>query len=77
MKILRQKSSSKNMIDITCRNMETDSRDVITIMYRSIDLRTIKDKDERKRIKKIQEIVALKKKNRRKMTDYEIGEMFA
>lgn len=30
MKILRQKSSSKNMIDITCRNMETDSRDVIT-----------------------------------------------
>lgn len=47
------------------------------IMYRSIDLRTIKDKDERKRIKKIQEIVALKKKNRRKMTDYEIGEMFA
>lgn len=47
------------------------------IMYRSIDLRTIKDKDEHKRIKKIQEIVALKKKNRRKMTDYEIGEMFA
>lgn len=50
---------------------------LIVIMYRSIDLRTIKDKDERKRIKKIQEIVALKKKNRRKMTDYEIGEMFA
>ena len=47
------------------------------IMYRSIDLRTIKDKDERKRIKKIQEIVALKKKNRRIMTDYEIGDMFA
>ena len=47
------------------------------IMYRSIDLRTIKDKDERKRIKKIQEIVALKKKNQRKMTDYEIGDMFA
>ena len=47
------------------------------IMYRSIDLRTIKDKDERKRIKKIQDIVALKKKNRRKMTDYEIGDMFA
>lgn len=47
------------------------------IMYRSIDLRTIKDKDERKRIKKIQEVVALKKKNQRKMTDYEIGDMFA
>ena len=39
------------------------------IMYRSIDLRTIKDKDERKRIKKIQEVVALKKRNRRKMTE--------
>lgn len=37
----------------------------------------MKNKDERKRIKKIQEIVALKKKNRRKMTDYEIGDMFA
>ena len=37
----------------------------------------LEDKDERKRIKKIQEIVALKKKNRRIMTDYEIGDMFA
>ena len=47
------------------------------IMYRNTDLRDIKDKDERKRVKKIQEAVALKKKKRRKMTDYEIGDMFA
>lgn len=53
------------------------TEDMAVIMYRSIDLRTIKDKDERKRIKKIQEVVALKKRNRRKMTDYEIGDMFA
>ena len=47
------------------------------IMYRNTDLRDIKDKDERKRVKKIQEAVALKKKKRRKITDYEIGDMFA
>ena len=47
------------------------------IMYRSIDLRNVKDKDERKRIQKIQKVIALKKKNHRKMTDYEIGDMFA
>lgn len=46
------------------------------IMYRNTDLNTIPDKNERKRIKKIQDAVALKKK-RRKMTDYEIGDMFA
>lgn len=47
------------------------------IMYRSYDLRNVKDKDERKRIQKIQKMIALKKKNHRKMTDYEIGDMFA
>lgn len=46
------------------------------MMYRSIDLRTVKDKDERKRIKRIQDAIALKKR-KRKMTDYEIGDMFA
>lgn len=46
------------------------------IMYRSIDPRSIKDKDERKRIEKIQRAIELKK-SRRKMTDYEIGDMFA
>ena len=47
------------------------------ILYLRIEIRTIKHKNERKRIKKIQEVVALKKRNRRKMTDYEIGDMFA
>lgn len=45
------------------------------IMYRNADLRDIKDKDERKRIQKIQRAISLKKS--RKMTDYEIGDMFA
>ena len=45
------------------------------MMYRSIDLRTVKDKDERKRIKRIQDAIALKKR-KRKMTDYEMGDMF-
>ena len=46
------------------------------IMYRSIDPGTIRDKEERKRIKKIQRAVALKKKQR-KLDDYEIGDMFS
>ena len=46
------------------------------IMYRSIDPGTIRDKDERKRIKKIQRAVALKRKQR-KLDDYEIGDMFS
>ena len=46
------------------------------IMYRNMDLNSIKDKNERKRVKKIQDAIALKRK-RRKMTDYEIGDMFA
>ena len=45
------------------------------IMYRNTDLRDIKDKDERKLIQKIQRAISLKKN--RKMTDYEIGDMFA
>ena len=45
------------------------------IMYRNTDLRDIKDKDERKRIQKIQRAISLKKN--RNMTDYEIGDMFA
>lgn len=46
------------------------------IMYRNMDLSSIKDKNERKRVRKIQKAIELKKK-RRKMTDYEIGDMFA
>lgn len=47
------------------------------IMYRSIDLSTVKDKNEKKRIQKIQRAIALKKRNQRKLSDYDIGDMFA
>lgn len=43
------------------------------IMYRSIDLSTIKDKEERKRIRKIQMAIQLPKKE---LNDYEIGDAF-
>lgn len=47
------------------------------MIYRSIDFRDVKDKNERKRIQKIQKSIALKKKKRaRKMDPYEIGAMF-
>lgn len=44
------------------------------IMYRSIDLSTIKDKDERKRIARIQHRIRLPKES---LTDYDIGNAFA
>lgn len=44
------------------------------IMYRSIDLNTVKDKEERKRIRKIQSTIQLPEEM---LSDYEIGEMFA
>lgn len=44
------------------------------IMYRSIDLGTIKDKDERKRIRRIQAVIALPENY---VTDFDIGEAFA
>lgn len=47
------------------------------IYYRSIDLKTVKDKEERKRIQKIQGRIAIKEKKHRKLTDYEIGDFFA
>jgi hypothetical protein len=43
------------------------------IMYRSINLSTIKDKDERERIKKIQAAIRLPQA---KVSDYEIGNAF-
>lgn len=46
------------------------------IMYRAIDPGIVQDKNERKRIKKIQRAIALKQK-RHKMNDYEIGDMFS
>lgn len=47
------------------------------IMYRSVDLRSIRNKDERRRIQRIQKAIALKDRNDRKLTDYEIGDVFA
>nr|DAZ69340.1 MAG TPA: hypothetical protein [Caudoviricetes sp.] len=43
------------------------------IMYRSIDLSSVKDKDERKRISKIQKQIALPMEQ---ISDYEIGDAF-
>ena len=43
------------------------------IMYRSIDLSTIKDKNERDRIQKIQNAIRLPQS---KVTDYDIGDAF-
>lgn len=43
------------------------------IMYRSVDLSTVKDKDERKRISRIQQQIALPSE---KISDYDIGDMF-
>lgn len=44
------------------------------MMYRTIDPAEIKDKEERKRVKMIQRKIALHKK---KMSDYDIGDVFA
>lgn len=62
----------RNLFDWLPESTEIKQR----IMYRGIDIRTIKDKNERKRVRQIQNAIALKKKNR-KMTDYEIGDVFA
>ena len=42
-------------------------------MYRSVDLSEIKDKEERKRIKKIQKSIQLPSES---LTDYDIGNAF-
>lgn len=62
----------RNLFDWLPENTEIKQR----ILYRGMDPRTIKDKNERKRIRQIQSAIALKKKQR-KMTDYEIGDVFA
>lgn len=46
------------------------------VMYRNLDANSIKDKEERKRVKRIQKEIALRKK-RRHLSDYEIGDVFA
>lgn len=45
------------------------------IYYRTVNLNSISDANERKRIKKIRSQVAIKKK-KRKVTDYQIGDAF-
>lgn len=45
------------------------------IYYRTVNLNSIPDANERKRIKKIRSQVAIKKK-KRKVTDYQIGDAF-
>ena len=46
------------------------------MMYRKADLNSIKDKDERKRVKEIKKRVALHRKQGN-VSDYEIGELFS
>ena len=46
------------------------------MMYRGMNPKTIKDKAERKRVQKIQQQIALRKRIR-KVNDYDIGDMFA
>lgn len=46
------------------------------MMYRTLDINSIKDKEERKRIRRIQKAIALRKK-KRYMNDYDIGDVFA
>ena len=46
------------------------------MMYRKADLNSIKDKEERKRVKEIKKRVALHRKQG-SVSDYEIGELFS
>lgn len=46
------------------------------IMYRTVDINTIKDKEEKKRVRRIQNAIALRKK-KQYVDDYEIGDAFA
>lgn len=59
----------KNLFDGLPENTEIKQR----IMYRNIDLNTIKDKDEKNRIRKIQNAIRLPQS---KLSDYEIGDAF-
>ena len=46
------------------------------IRYRTVDINSIKDKEEKNRVRKIQKAIALRKK-KKVMDDYEIGDVFA
>ena len=61
----------KTLFDWLPENTEIKQR----ILYRTIDVSSIKDKEERKRVKRIQEAIALRKKVY-SMSDYDIGDMF-
>lgn len=61
----------KTLFDGLPDNTEIKQR----IMYRGIDLSTIKDKEERKRIRRIQNAIRLP--NKRVLSDYEIGDVFS
>ena len=45
--------------------------------YRSVDLKTIKGKEERDRIKRIKKLIAIKDPVKKVVDDYEIGDIFA
>ena len=47
------------------------------MMYRTVNLNDITDKEERKRVKRIQERIKLKKKHKKYVSDYDIGDAFA
>lgn len=59
----------RNLFDGLPENMEIKQR----MYYRSIDLNTIKNKEERKRIQKIQNAIRLPQND---MSDYDIGDAF-
>ena len=61
----------KTLFDNLPENTEIKQR----MIYRTIDVNSIKDKEERKRIRRIQKAIALKKKIY--LDDYEIGDVFA
>ena len=62
----------KTLFDWLPENMEIKQR----MLYRTIDINSIKDKEERKRVRRIQKAIALRKKTRY-VDDYEIGDVFA
>lgn len=54
-----------------------DSQIKERMYYRNVDLKTIKSKEERERIKKIKKLIALRDPVKKVVDDYEIGDVFA
>lgn len=63
----------RTLFDWLPENTEIKQR----IYYRTLDLKTIKDKEERSRVKRIQERVRLRGKKHGCVNDYSIGDVFA